>query len=268
MLFFQLIEVPASDLQLAGSLPASVAMFSRDLQIAGSVSAAVAMLAIFQLVEVPASWRSLAGSLTASVAMLASDLQLTGCLPASVAMLASDLHNFGKNGLEIEVWIRFVAKSDALDCTEFLHENVSQCFATKTSPGSCSKSRFLSEDTVSTYLDLSSCCSGNFYFLRFSHEAKMLQQTAPQCGGGALRRQTEGLALLLERTECQCIHVFVGRISIQRYQFCFLSEFLSERSGIHGGHARLWRTPQRNARACLETLREKRRAAKGQDKGI
>ena len=51
---FQLIEVLASDLQLADSLPASVAMFSSDLHIAGSVPAAVAMLAIFQLVEVPA----------------------------------------------------------------------------------------------------------------------------------------------------------------------------------------------------------------------
>ena len=54
MLFFQHIETPASDLQLAGNLPVSVAM-----------------LAIFQLIEVPASDLELAGNLPAAVAMLA-----------------------------------------------------------------------------------------------------------------------------------------------------------------------------------------------------
>ena len=44
---FQLIEVLASDLQLADSLPASVAMLASDLQLAGSLPAAVAMLVIF-----------------------------------------------------------------------------------------------------------------------------------------------------------------------------------------------------------------------------
>ena len=37
----------ASDLQLAGSLPASVAMLGCDLQLAGNLPAAVAILAIF-----------------------------------------------------------------------------------------------------------------------------------------------------------------------------------------------------------------------------
>ena len=37
----------ASDLQLAGSLPASVDMLASDLQLAGNLPAAAAMLAIF-----------------------------------------------------------------------------------------------------------------------------------------------------------------------------------------------------------------------------
>ena len=45
----------ASDLQLAGSLPAAVAMLARDLQLACILQATVAMLAIFRLIEVPAS---------------------------------------------------------------------------------------------------------------------------------------------------------------------------------------------------------------------
>ena len=44
---FQLIEVPASVLQLAGNFPASVVMLASDLQLAGNLPAAAAMLAIF-----------------------------------------------------------------------------------------------------------------------------------------------------------------------------------------------------------------------------
>ena len=61
LLYFQCIGTPASDLQLAGNLPASVVMLAIDFQ--------------------------LAGNLPGSVLMLASDFQLAGNLPAAVAML-------------------------------------------------------------------------------------------------------------------------------------------------------------------------------------
>ena len=55
MYIFRLIEVPATDLQLAGSLPASVVMLASNPQLACSLTVKVAMLAIFRLIEVPAS---------------------------------------------------------------------------------------------------------------------------------------------------------------------------------------------------------------------
>ena len=46
-------------------------MLASDLQLGGSLPASVAMLAIFQLIQIPASVLQLAGSLPAPVAMLA-----------------------------------------------------------------------------------------------------------------------------------------------------------------------------------------------------
>ena len=41
----------ASDIQLAGNLPASVVMLASDLQLAGNLPATVAMLAFFDLLR-------------------------------------------------------------------------------------------------------------------------------------------------------------------------------------------------------------------------